>query len=1010
MSRTRNIILFAFVFLLNVFLVSTTHAQIFSQNQVITPPFGQGYVISTSTSGNSKLGTALINLLGSFVTGTTSASCSGSVSCSPFIVIGSSPVSIIGSGGSGGGLGTTTPWTIGNVAYVTSNGTVGSVATGTLSTGTGLDVTANRYVVGGNAVVSAASGYNIPLTASSTNWNSFYNTPSTRITAGTGLSWSGNTLNSTGGTVYLASTTPWTVGQLAQVASNGTLNSIATSSLNLTVSSFASPNISQWTNNAGYLTTAITSLNGQTGATQTFATTSSNGGWGFSSGSNIHTLNIPTASASNPLGLLSSTDWSTFNGKQAAGNYITALTGDATASGPGSAALTLATVNSNVGSFHLIDATVNAKGLITGAANGVVNLVSDTTGTLGVGNGGTGSTTLSGLLKGNGASAIQTAVLGTDYVNGSGASGNCVQWGASNSLTDAGSACGSGGGTNYFTLTGTNLQNNVGTALGINTAPNLASLEVMGSTTTSASYAFAAWNSASSPLLTVRNDGFAMIGTSSPGNLIARGIISATNNNTDPFSGESTAALALVNTSTTANNASELQFVGVDSTGTNRVASKIVGFFGSHANSGYVPGGFQYYAVDSAGGLQLIQTNQTNGSGFFVPTSVATSSATAFQVSKAGSNPTLSVNTSATSAATGVTIIGGAAGTAPQINAISSGSAEGLTVGTKSTGTLTLRVNGGGSSGAQLALGQSTFTFTRASAGVTTNHFLYQNANDSSITASSEAGEVNFNLANAIRTHATGALALQRDFLIQGTTHAFVGGSTLTDLAALAVRFGNGGANSTITNNSAILIQAQAVASSTNAYGLNIVAPSGATNNYAASTSGRVVMNNLTTSASVQGAAVCTTGSTGGELIAESVACLASAARYKENVQDLDVGLDELMKLRPVSFTWKADFNKGSENDPNKNGVQYSLIADEVQKIDPKLVSLTTGTTTFEGKVYAPGSIQGLADVNHWVALIVKSVQEVATRQDAQEARIEALEKQVAELSGKRAFTCTITN
>lgn len=88
-------------------------------------------------------------------------------------------------------------------------------------------------------------------------------------------------------------------------------------------------------------------------------------------------------------GYLSSTDWNTFNGKQAAGNYITALTGDGTASGPGSAALTLATVNANVGSFgsasSVATQTVNAKGLTTAAASvaiqiaesQVTNLVSD---------------------------------------------------------------------------------------------------------------------------------------------------------------------------------------------------------------------------------------------------------------------------------------------------------------------------------------------------------------------------------------------------------------------------------------------------------------------------------------------------------------------------------------------------------------------------------------------------------------------------------------------------------
>ena len=47
------------------------------------------------------------------------------------------------------------------------------------------------------------------------------------------------------------------------------------------------------------------------------------------------------ASASQ-TGYLSSTDWSTFNSKQAAGNYITALTGNVTASGPGSATATIA--------------------------------------------------------------------------------------------------------------------------------------------------------------------------------------------------------------------------------------------------------------------------------------------------------------------------------------------------------------------------------------------------------------------------------------------------------------------------------------------------------------------------------------------------------------------------------------------------------------------------------------------------------------------------------------------
>lgn len=91
-------------------------------------------------------------------------------------------------------------------------------------------------------------------------------------------------------------------------------------------------------------------------------------------------------------GYLVNTDWSIFNGKQAAGNYITALTGDGTASGPGSSSLTLATVNSSVGSYGSASSvatfTVNGKGLVTAATpapiqiaeSQVTNLVSDLAG------------------------------------------------------------------------------------------------------------------------------------------------------------------------------------------------------------------------------------------------------------------------------------------------------------------------------------------------------------------------------------------------------------------------------------------------------------------------------------------------------------------------------------------------------------------------------------------------------------------------------------------------------
>lgn len=82
-------------------------------------------------------------------------------------------------------------------------------------------------------------------------------------------------------------------------------------------------------------------------------------------------LSLALASTST-TGALSNTDWNTFNGKQASGNYLTALSGDGTAAGPGSSALTLATVNSNVGNFTLANITVNGKGLVTAASSTAV--------------------------------------------------------------------------------------------------------------------------------------------------------------------------------------------------------------------------------------------------------------------------------------------------------------------------------------------------------------------------------------------------------------------------------------------------------------------------------------------------------------------------------------------------------------------------------------------------------------------------------------------------------------
>lgn len=102
-----------------------------------------------------------------------------------------------------------------------------------------------------------------------------------------------------------------------------------------------------------------------------------------------------------------------------------------------------------------------SQGYLT--ANQTITLTGDVTGsgatsiTTNVGkiNGTALSGLATGLLKNTTTTGVPSiAVAGTDYLTGSGTSGHCVQWGASNSLGDAGSACGSGGSSWPFPLTG----------------------------------------------------------------------------------------------------------------------------------------------------------------------------------------------------------------------------------------------------------------------------------------------------------------------------------------------------------------------------------------------------------------------------------------------------------------------------------------------------------------------------------------------------------------------------
>jgi len=93
------------------------------------------------------------------------------------------------------------------------------------------------------------------------------------------------------------------------------------------------------------------------------------------------TLSI-TQSGTSANGFLSSTDWNTFNNKQAAGNYMTSLTGEATGTGPGATAVilnnasvtakVLTGVNITGGSISASDSILTAFGKVQNQINGLI--------------------------------------------------------------------------------------------------------------------------------------------------------------------------------------------------------------------------------------------------------------------------------------------------------------------------------------------------------------------------------------------------------------------------------------------------------------------------------------------------------------------------------------------------------------------------------------------------------------------------------------------------------------
>ena len=143
-------------------------------------------------------------------------------------------------------------------------------------------------------------------------------------------------------------------------------------------------------------------------------------------------------------------------------------------------------------------------------------------------------------------------------------------------------------------------------------------------------------------------------------------------------------------------------------------------------------------------------------------------------------------------------------------------------------------------------------------------------------------------------------------------------------------------------------------------------APAGYSFYVAAGTSGlqgRVYMPGVTSASAATAADACF--STGGEVVTDSALCVVSARRFKNTIEDSELGLDLVKQLRPVQYYL---------NDSPERGQQFGLIAEEVEALDKRLV-------TYQ----ADGQIRSVLYLN-LIPVLIKAVQQLQAKLAASES------------------------
>ena len=301
--------------------------------------------------------------------------------------------------------------TVTSVSVVSANGLNGTVATATTTPAITLSTTITGVLKGnGTAISAATSGTDYAPATSGT--SILYGNGSggfSNVTIGTGVAFAGGTLSATGSGGTVTSVT----GTAPVVSSGGATPAISMAAATTSVNGYLTS--TDWTtfNNKGSGT--VTSV-----AALTLGTTGTDLSSTVATGTTtpVITLQVPTASASN-RGALSAADWTTFNNKGS--GTVTSVTGTApvVSSGGATPAISMAAATTSVNGYLTSTDwnTFNGKGsgTVTSvsvvSANGLAGTVATATTTPAI----TLTTSITGLLKGNG-TAISAAVANTDYV------------------------------------------------------------------------------------------------------------------------------------------------------------------------------------------------------------------------------------------------------------------------------------------------------------------------------------------------------------------------------------------------------------------------------------------------------------------------------------------------------------------------------------------------------------------------------------------------------------------